>query len=423
VPETTASASSPTASASPSLALLKERARSLERRLIALVVVVALAPPTVFFAIELSRSRERARTQALHFAALIGPHLRGAHQSGEAAERVLGNEMLAAHCPGFLRIRDAEGQELIRLGERVSGALPSTVQRVLPVSMAPMHDIEISVEDGPLLQDAARVLAIHLLVGLVLGLGFFRTPVRALRRAIRELDETHAQLLQSDKIGAIGEAYAGLTHEINNPLAIILSRVRLMRAREQEKRLDAEVSRDLEVIERQGSRIAELVRGLLAFARKRDFHMRETDLNQVVQETAALIRKPFEKKGITIRTELARSLPRLWASPPHLQQVFLNLLNNARDAMPEGGRIVIRTLQVDGSLVAEVEDSGTGLAQGVGDRVFEPFFTTKQKGTGLGLSVSYGTIKAHAGEMTVESETGKGTLFRVTLPIERRALK
>jgi signal transduction histidine kinase len=91
--------------------------------------------------------------------------------------------------------------------------------------------------------------------------------------------------------------------------------------------------------------------------------------------------------------------------------------------MPEGGRIVIRTLQVDGSLVAEVEDSGTGLAQGVGDRVFEPFFTTKEKGTGLGLSVSYGTIKAHAGEMTVESETGKGTLFRVTLPIERRALK
>jgi signal transduction histidine kinase len=331
--------------------------------------------------------------------------------------------MLAAHCPGFLRIRDAQGQELIRLGERVSGALPSTVQRVLPVSMAPMHDIEISVEDGPLLQDAARVLAIHLLVGLVLGLGFFRTPVRALRRAIRELDETHAQLLQSDKIGAIGEAYAGLTHEINNPLAIILSRVRLMRAREQEKRLDAEVSRDLEVIERQGSRIAELVRGLLAFARKRDFHMRETDLNQVVEETAALIRKPFEKKGITIRTELVRSLPRLWASPPHLQQVFLNLLNNARDAMPEGGRIVIRTLQVDGSLVAEVEDSGTGLAQGVGDRVFEPFFTTKEKGTGLGLSVSYGTIKAHAGEMTVESETGKGTLFRVTLPIERRALK
>jgi signal transduction histidine kinase len=410
-------------STSPALDLLKQRARALERWLIALLVVIMVAPATAFFAIESVRARARADTQALHFAVMVGSHLRDSPGDAEAVGRVLEEQMLAGHCPGFLRVRDADGRELLRLGNRDRSSVPATVSRVLPASLAPLHEIEISVDDQPLFWDAARVLGIHLLVGLVLGFGFFGAPMRALHRAIREAEATQAQLLHSDRLSAVGEAYASLTHEINNPLGIILSRVRLMRTQERDRPLDPDVSRDLEVIERQGSRVAEIVRGMLAFTRKTDLRMRATGLNEIVREVITLVQKPFEKKGIRIETQLEGSLPRVWGSAAHLQQVLLNLMNNARDAMPEGGAIVVRTAHREGSVVAEVEDSGTGLAQEARGRVFEPFFTTKGKGTGLGLSVSYGIIQAHGGEIVAESESGKGALFRVTLPIEKRVLR
>ena len=422
MPETKARAPSRGAP-SPALAQLKRRARTLERWLFAILLLIVVIPPTVFFSTELIRVRARAHTQALHYAVMIGPHLGDVAPNAEDVGHVLEEQMQAGLCPGFLRISDAEGRELLRLGERGSAGLQGTVRRVLPDSLAPLHEIEVSVDDQTLARDAARVMAIHLLVGLALGFGFMRIPVRALHRAIREIETTQAQLLHSDKLSAVGEAYAGLTHEINNPLGIILSRVRLMRTQERDQPLEPTVARDLEVIERQGSRIAEIVRGMLAFTRKTDLRMSEIDLNQVVREVIALVQKPFAQKGIRIEPDLARGLPGTWGSPVHLQQVLLNLLNNARDAMPEGGAIVVRTTQEEESILAEVEDSGTGLAEEARDRVFEPFFTTKGKGTGLGLSVSYGIIQAHAGEIEVESEPGKGAVFRVTLPIEKRAAR
>jgi signal transduction histidine kinase len=420
VPETTASASLPTASASPSLTLLKRRARTLERWLVALLAVIVVAPPAVFYSLELVRARARAETQALQLAAMIGGQLRRSPADAEALGRALEAQARAGHLPGFIRVSDVDGRDLLRLGDRDPSNAAATVRRVLPASLAPLHEIEISVDQHPVLRDAARVLGIHMLVGLVLGFGFFRAPVRALHRAIREAETARAQLLHSDKLSAVGEAYASLTHEINNPLGIILSRVRLLRTQQRDRPLDPDVCRDLEVIERQGSRVAEIVRGMLAFTRKTDLRMKETDLNEIVREVTALVQKPFSKQEIRIETKLGESLPRIWGSAAHLQQVLLNLMNNARDAMPDGGTIVVRTAQKDGSVVAEVEDSGTGLAQEARGRVFEPFFTTKGKGTGLGLSVSYGIIQAHGGEIAEESETGKGALFRLTLPIEKR---
>jgi signal transduction histidine kinase len=215
--------------------------------------------------------------------------------------------------------------------------------------------------------------------------------------------------------------YAGLAHEINNPLGILLSRVRLMLGAASQRNFNGDLIRDLEMIDRHGSRIAEIVRSLLAFSRKTAFELGDTDVNGVVQETLALVEKPFGKHGVKVLSTLDPRLPSVLGSRDHLQQVFLNLLTNARDAMPSGGTVTVRTYRDNGNVVAEVEDTGVGMPEDVADRVFEPFFTTKQRehGTGLGLSVSQSILSAHGGHVEVESEPGQGALFRVTLPIRK----
>jgi signal transduction histidine kinase len=174
------------------------------------------------------------------------------------------------------------------------------------------------------------------------------------------------------------------------------------------------------MIDRHGTRIAEIIRGLLAFARKTPFQLVETDLNRIIREVVALVEKPYVKQGIRIQSVLEPTLPSFRASPLHIQQVFMNLLKNARDAMPEGGPVTLRTSKNGRYLVAEVEDAGPGIAPEVEARLFEPFFTTKGvgEGTGLGLSVSYGIVSAHGGKILIESKPGHGALFRVMLPIE-----
>jgi signal transduction histidine kinase len=245
--------------------------------------------------------------------------------------------------------------------------------------------------------------------------------MRSLRNAINEVERTHVELLHSAKLGAVGEMYAGLAHEINNPLGILLSRVRLMLGAASQRNFNGELIRDLEMIDRHGSRIAEIVRSLLAFSRKTAFELGDTDVNAVVQETLALVEKPFGKHGVKVLSTLDPRLPSVLGSRDHLQQVFLNLLTNARDAMPSGGTVTVRTYRANGHVVAEVEDTGVGMPEDVADRVFEPFFTTKQRehGTGLGLSVSQSILSAHGGHVEVESEPGQGALFRVTLPIRK----
>jgi signal transduction histidine kinase len=141
-------------------------------------------------------------------------------------------------------------------------------------------------------------------------------------------------------------------------------------------------------------------------------------VNGVIGETVALVEPLFARQGIGVQLFLDRSLPRVRASAQHLQQVFLNLVNNAHDAMPDGGTLTLRTYRDGSSLVAEVRDTGRGIPPEIQPRVFEPFFTTKDvgKGTGLGLAVSYGIVRAHGGDLTVESRQGDGAVFRVILP-------
>lgn len=240
---------------------------------------------------------------------------------------------------------------------------------------------------------------------------------------ITEVRKLEAQLIHAEKLATIGEMYASLTHEINNPLGIIVSKVKMLMAEGGQAGYPPELMKDFEQIERHSSRIAEILRNLLTFARKATFEKESVDMNQLIMETTALIQKPFAKFAIRIDWALQPDLPTVLGDPNLLQQVLMNLLSNARDAMPHGGRVWIRSRRApedDGAVVVEVEDEGIGIGQEIIDKIFHPFFTTKEvgKGTGLGLSVSYGIVQSHGGDLRVESRKGAGALFTIILPIK-----
>lgn len=240
---------------------------------------------------------------------------------------------------------------------------------------------------------------------------------------ITEVRKLEAQLIHAEKLATIGEMYASLAHDINNPLGIIVSKVKMLLAEGGQAGYPPELMKDFEQIERHSSRIAEILRNLLTFARKATFERKPVDMNQLIMETAALIQKPFAKSAIRIDWALQPDLPIVQGDPNLLQQILMNLLSNARDAMPHGGQIWIRSRRApedDGAVIVEVEDEGIGIGPEIIDKIFHPFFTTKEvgKGTGLGLSVSYGIVRSHGGDLRVKSREGAGALFSIILPIE-----
>ena len=235
------------------------------------------------------------------------------------------------------------------------------------------------------------------------------------------LKQAQAQLIQSEKLASLGELVGNIAHEINNPTGIILSRIDVMRLDAQDAKLlpDSFVG-DLSVLEKHARRIANTTRGLLTFARQSSEEFAETDVNAVLRETIALVESQLRKVGIDLQTDFAPHLPLVIGNANQLGQVFLNLFNNARDAMPEGGMLHVETTIGDKQTIKMVvEDTGVGILPEHLNRIFEPFFTTKElgKGTGLGLSVSYGLISAHGGKIRVQSEVGIGTKFIISLPI------
>jgi signal transduction histidine kinase len=398
---------------------LQAHARRLQRMAVVLVAIVAVVPATlhVFFAAR-QLQLETAR-HAHHLALVVTAEAERGTDARARLARLLGTDGALAGLAS-VAIVGPDGDPALELsGHHAPRYLAHAAVR-LPASAAPFTEVRVVGDDGPLRRQALRVLGIHFVVATLLGAAVYRLPMRSLRHAIDEVERTHVQLLHSAKLGAIGEVYASLAHEINNPLGIILSRVQLMRAATASRPLGGELTRDLEMIERHGTRIAQTVRSLLTFSRKTAFELRSTDLNGVVQEAVALVQRPFARHGITVVSELAPSLPTVNGSRDHLQQVFLNLLTNARDAMPDGGLVTVRTYPADGAVVGEVQDGGTGMPPDVKARVFEPFFTTKREGqgTGLGLSVSASIVQAHGGQIAVESAPGHGACFRVRLPVE-----
>jgi two-component system, NtrC family, sensor kinase len=232
---------------------------------------------------------------------------------------------------------------------------------------------------------------------------------------------------QSEKLAGLGTLAAGIAHEMNNPIGIISSRIEIMLLDAESDPLPAEVMEDLRVLHRHAQRVARIAQGLLSFARQAPGEGRRTpvDLNTLVEDTLLLVEKQVVKGGIAVKRMLDPGLPQVWGDENALQQVLMNLLTNARDALGAGGEISIETGIAPGEAEAVrlvVRDTGPGIPPDVLPRIFDPFFTTKPSGTGLGLSVSYGIVRDHKGTLEVESRPGEGTAFILTLsPLGREA--
>jgi signal transduction histidine kinase len=233
------------------------------------------------------------------------------------------------------------------------------------------------------------------------------------------LEQSQAQLVQSEKLAATGRLAASLAHEINNPLQAIHNGLQLLLTFP----MNPEEQREyLQMADEEVERLMEMVARILDFARRPERRMKPTQLNAVVEKVLALAGKYLQHRHVVLERDLEEDLPPLLATPDELGQVFLNMIINALDAMPEGGTLRVSTRQTEnGRLAATFADTGQGIAPEHVDRIFEPFFSTKEGGTGLGLSVSYNVVKRHGGEITVESTLGEGSQFTVWLPASRGA--
>jgi CheY-like chemotaxis protein len=236
-----------------------------------------------------------------------------------------------------------------------------------------------------------------------------------------ETRDIYHQLLQAEKMSALGQTISGVAHELNNPLATILSWAERL---SQKSTLDDSVRHGLETIFSESERAARIVRNLLTFARKRQTTRAMVDVNLVVRETLAL--RSYEQRisNITVVEALAAGLPKVFADGHQLQQVLLNLIINAEQAMLSThgrGVVVVRTWHDadQESVVLEINDDGPGIPDEVQPKIFDPFFTTKDvgKGTGLGLTVAYAIIQEHGGRIRLESSPGAGASFYVELPM------
>jgi signal transduction histidine kinase len=224
-------------------------------------------------------------------------------------------------------------------------------------------------------------------------------------------------MAQTEKLAAIGQLAAGVAHEINNPMGVIQCYARLI-VKSQEP--GSQTMQDAEIIQKHTRQCKKVVEDLLNFARISESRKQVGRIDDCLTEVVAVLEPHYNKEGITLSVEKAADLPPVEVDEVQFKQVLMNLIINAVQAMPEGGRIAV-TADCDpetGALLVSVADTGLGIGEKHLHRIFDPFFTTKGagKGTGLGLSVSYGIIQQHGGDITVESVPGNGTTFTITLP-------
>jgi two-component system, NtrC family, sensor kinase len=244
---------------------------------------------------------------------------------------------------------------------------------------------------------------------------------QAEREQTQRLKESQARLIHAEKMSALGRLAASLTHEINNPLQAIRSGLALIQAELNETTDLAEVQHDLQIIDQEVKRISDLMLRLREFSRPVELETRPTDLRALFDTILGLIGKQMQVHRIQVKIEWDPAVPTVLASPDRLTQVFMNLVLNAIDAMPDGGLLTIfaavdRSRADSPVICIAVADTGSGIAPEALPRIFEPFFTTKQDGTGLGLAISFEIVKSLGGEITVASQPGAGTTFTVVLP-------
>ena len=244
------------------------------------------------------------------------------------------------------------------------------------------------------------------------------TDITERKRAEAELRRQRETLFQTEKLAALGTLTAGIAHEMNNPLGIITSRIELMLLDAEEQNLSPAVIEDLRVLHRATERVGRIATNLRSFARQTPRAHARLDLNAVVHETLLLMQKPLAVDNIVLVTRLDPELASIMGDASTLQQVLLNLVTNAREAMGSGGQIRIETGPAErpGWVRLVIADTGPGISPEDLSRVFDPFFTTKPSGSGLGLSVSYGIVQDHRGTVDVQSIPGQGTTFVLAFP-------
>ena len=248
---------------------------------------------------------------------------------------------------------------------------------------------------------------------------------KIIKEAYQDLKEAQEQVVWTEKLASLGKLAATIAHEINNPLAGVLNYIRLMikilaRNRVSHEKLE-DIARYLKLVESEIARCGEIVKDLLAFSRRTKITIESNRIEDIIDKTLNLISHDLDMKEIQLQKSIELNLPKVQCDFKQIQQVFLNLVYNASEAMANGGTLTVTANRASGSkefLEVVISDTGSGIAKEDMENIFDPFFTTKEeeKGVGLGLSVVYGIIAKHNGTIEVESELGKGSTFKVRLP-------
>ncbi len=249
----------------------------------------------------------------------------------------------------------------------------------------------------------------------VASVGIF-TDLRSRLKMEKELQEIEQALLQSEKLAAMGRLTSQIAHELNNPIYGIMNTLDLLKT---EIPPESKRRRILEMSLSETHRLAEMLRNMLSFSKPEEEERRPVYLNDLLEGILLIIDKQMQEANVKVKTYFDEKIPEVMASTNQMRQVMLNMLKNAKEAMPKGGTLTVGTGREKDKVVIHIRDTGMGIPEESQKKIFEAFFTTKQKvkGVGLGLSVCYGIIKNHGGEIKVESEEGKGTHFTISLPI------
>jgi two-component system NtrC family sensor kinase len=263
-------------------------------------------------------------------------------------------------------------------------------------------------------------------IGNQIGLAVHNADLyETIKRAYEELKEAQEQVIRSEKLASLGKLAATIAHEINNPLSAVLTYIRLMMKLIAKGRFSVErlgdISRYLSTMESETSRCGEIVKNLLAFSRQSKTAIETHNIKEIIERSLALIAHELELQEIKIVKEMEPNLPNVQCDSRQIQQVLLNLVGNASEAMAKQGTltVTVKRSEKNGYLDVVISDTGCGISKENLTNIFEPFFTTKQegKGVGLGLSIAYGIIARHNGSIEVKSELKKGSSFKVILPI------
>lgn len=281
----------------------------------------------------------------------------------------------------------------------INGQFRGSIEVIYLKSMPEADEGSFLKEERKLLQAIARKLAL----------------IIDRRETLEEKQKLYEQIRHADRLATIGELTAGIAHEINEPLGSILGFAQLIL---KDKNLSEQVKSDLEKIIKSSLNAREIIKKLLYFSHQMPQRFENVDLNSIIKDTMYFLEPQCSKANVTADYSLSKNLPLISADAIQLNQVIVNLVVNAIQAMPNGGKLTISTSFNSESVILIIEDNGTGMSENIKQNIFKPFFTTKEinKGTGLGLSVVHGIITSHKGTIEVQSAENKGTKFEIKLP-------